>query len=99
MPVYYQFSRYAAFALLIWKFTEWMHDTPELYNLREDPQELHNLVTEPSSHTQVQWLKQRLHAWYPPFTASTGDVSLRGATSLMLGRQQDSSIGTSGTRR
>jgi choline-sulfatase len=79
-----------------WKFTEWLHDIPELYNLREDPHEMHNLASEPSSAAQVQHLKQRLHAWYPPFTASTGEVSPRLATELTLNRQENSSTGLPG---
>jgi choline-sulfatase len=53
-----------------WKFTEWLHDIPELYNLATDPEELHNLAALPEYATKVLALKERLHAWNPSFLVS-----------------------------
>ena len=50
-----------------WKLTEWLHDIPELYNLQDDPQELHNLAAEPTFAVHVQRLTKQLHAWSPSF--------------------------------
>jgi choline-sulfatase len=49
-----------------WKYTFWLHDIPELYNLRNDPQELHNLAAEPEYATRRDALHQTLFAWHRP---------------------------------
>jgi choline-sulfatase len=49
-----------------WKYTFWVHDIPELYNLRTDPAELHNLAAEPAYGAQVERMKQTLFAWHRP---------------------------------
>ena len=28
------------------KYTFWLHDSPELYDLRKDPEEMHNLASQ-----------------------------------------------------
>jgi choline-sulfatase len=47
-----------------WKFSYWAHDIPELYNLKTDPQELHNLAGEPEYAARVKDMRQRLLAWH-----------------------------------
>jgi choline-sulfatase len=47
-----------------WKFSYWEHDIPELYNLKADPQELHNLAGEPEHEARVKDMRQRLLAWH-----------------------------------
>ncbi len=49
-----------------WKYTYWVHDIPELYNLRTDPEELRNLAADPSHSAQVARLKNVLFAWHRP---------------------------------
>jgi len=49
-----------------WKYTYWVHDIPELYNLRADPMEMHNIAGEPSYAEQVARMKQTLFDWHPP---------------------------------
>jgi choline-sulfatase len=49
-----------------WKYTFWVHDIPELYNLRTDPAELRNLAAESASAAQVERMKQTLLAWHRP---------------------------------
>jgi choline-sulfatase len=49
-----------------WKYTFWVHDIPELYNLRIDPQELHNLAAEPQYASQLNALHRTLVAWHRP---------------------------------
>jgi hypothetical protein len=36
-----------------WKFTYWLNDIPELYNLKSDPKKLHNLAAEPEHRSRV----------------------------------------------
>ncbi len=48
------------------KYTYWVHDMPELYDLRSDPQELHNLARQPKYQATVARLKQRLFEWHRP---------------------------------
>ena len=47
-----------------WKFSYWAHDIPELYNLKTDPQELHNLAGEPEHAARVKDMCQRLRTWH-----------------------------------
>lgn len=47
-----------------WKFSYWLHDIPELYNLKTDPQELHNLASEPEHRERVEDMRRRLVAWH-----------------------------------
>ena len=48
------------------KYTFWLHDTPELYDLNRDPEELHNLANSPDYSSQRSLLKQKLFDWYRP---------------------------------
>jgi choline-sulfatase len=49
-----------------WKYSYWLHDIAELYDLRADPEELHNLagVSEYAAHANE--LRARLLAWHQP---------------------------------
>ena len=47
-----------------WKFSYWLYDIPELYNLKTDPQELHNLAGEAEHRARVEDMRQRLLAWH-----------------------------------
>jgi choline-sulfatase len=49
-----------------WKYTYWLHDIAELYDLRTDPEELHNLAEEPKYAAQANELRTRLLAWHQP---------------------------------
>lgn len=48
------------------KYTYWVHDSEELYDLRTDPQEMHNLAAQPEHRATVERLKQELFAWRRP---------------------------------
>ncbi|MEO6964744.1 MAG: sulfatase-like hydrolase/transferase, partial [Acidobacteriaceae bacterium] len=48
------------------KYTYWVHDMPELYDLRSDPQELHNLARQPKYNATVERLQKRLFEWHRP---------------------------------
>jgi choline-sulfatase len=48
------------------KYTFWTHDIPELYNLRTDPEELHNLASLPEYAADAARLKRRLFEWHRP---------------------------------
>ena len=48
------------------KYTYWMHDRAELYDLATDPVELHNLAGMPEHASTVQRLQEKLFAWHKP---------------------------------
>lgn len=49
-----------------WKYTYWVHDIPELYNLRSDPEELRNLAAEPEHSAKLNEMNEKLWAWHQP---------------------------------
>lgn len=49
-----------------WKYTFWVHDTPELYNLRTDPEEMHNLAADSDRRNTVSQLQRKLFDWHRP---------------------------------
>ncbi len=49
-----------------WKYTYWLHDMAELYNLDSDPAELHNLAEDPEHSAVARELRARLLAWHQP---------------------------------
>lgn len=49
-----------------WKFTYWLNDIPELYNLQSDPEELHNLADDPEHRPRVERMHQQLLEWHRP---------------------------------
>ncbi|MGH9598632.1 MAG: sulfatase family protein [Terracidiphilus sp.] len=49
-----------------YKYTFWVHDIDELYNLRDDPEEMRNLAVEPAHRSTVERLKRELFAWHRP---------------------------------
>lgn len=49
-----------------YKYTYWVDDMHELYDLHSDPEELHNLAEQPKYQGTVERLKQRLFAWHQP---------------------------------
>jgi choline-sulfatase len=49
-----------------WKYNFYTHDTPELYNLKDDPQELRNLASKPEFQAKVEEMKGQLFAWHKP---------------------------------
>ena len=49
-----------------WKYTYWLHDIPELYDLKSDPEELHNLAADPAYSSKADELRARLLAWHRP---------------------------------
>jgi choline-sulfatase len=48
------------------KYTFWVHDIDELYDLRHDPDERHNLAADPAHRETAASLKQRLFDWHRP---------------------------------
>lgn len=48
------------------KYTHWVHDIDELYNLRDDPQEMRNLAADSAHRATVEQLKRELFAWHRP---------------------------------
>ena len=48
------------------KYTLWTHDRPELYDLSKDPEELHNLASDPLHSRNVQRLREELFVWHRP---------------------------------
>jgi len=48
------------------KFCFYVNDTPELYNLRDDPKEMRNLVLLPEYKSKVEEMKAQLFAWHAP---------------------------------
>ena len=49
-----------------YKYTYWVHDLHELYDLRSDPEEMRNLAEQPKYQATVERLKQALFAWHRP---------------------------------
>lgn len=49
-----------------WKYSYWVHDVPELYNLRTDPEELHNVAAEPAYSERANAMRAALFAWHRP---------------------------------
>ena len=49
-----------------YKYTHWVNDVPELYDLHTDPQELHNLASLPEYRQVTDRLKQQLLQWHKP---------------------------------
>lgn len=49
-----------------WKYTYWVDDLAELYNLSSDPEELHNLARSPDHAAKVRELHEKLFAWHTP---------------------------------
>jgi choline-sulfatase len=49
-----------------WKYTYWLHDTPELYDLKSDPEELRNLAEEPEHAAIAGELRAQLLSWNRP---------------------------------
>ena len=49
-----------------WKYSYYINDTPELYNLRDDPDELNNLAQSSEYREKHEELKARLFAWHRP---------------------------------
>jgi choline-sulfatase len=49
-----------------WKYTYWLHDKAELYNLQSDPEELHNLAEVPEYADKTTELRTQLLAWHQP---------------------------------
>jgi choline-sulfatase len=52
------------------KYCYYVHDTPELYDLHADPDEMRNLAQLPEYKSQAQQMQERLFAWHRPMEAS-----------------------------
>jgi choline-sulfatase len=52
-----------------YKYTHWVHDVAELYNLRTDPQEMHNLAFDNEYRHVAEKLRTQLFAWHTPHEA------------------------------
>ena len=49
-----------------YKYTYWVHDIAELYDLRNDPRETTNLAARPEHRATVERLQRALFAWHRP---------------------------------
>ncbi len=49
-----------------YKFNYYVNDLPELYNLKTDPKEMHNLAANPAYAAKVAELQAQLFAWHTP---------------------------------
>jgi choline-sulfatase len=49
-----------------WKYTYWLHDIAELYDLSSDPEELHNLAGEREYKSIESELREKLLTWHHP---------------------------------
>lgn len=49
-----------------YKYTYWVHDIDELYDLRSDPEEMRNLAGQPEHKETVERLRAELFAWHRP---------------------------------
>jgi choline-sulfatase len=49
-----------------WKYNYYTHDMAELFNLKDDPDEMHNLAAQPQFKAKVDELKAQIFAWYKP---------------------------------
>lgn len=70
-PVYSEFAlRTKAAKYMIrdgdWKYSFYVNDMPELYNLRDDPGEMSNLALEPAHRSRAEDMKAKLFAWHKP---------------------------------
>lgn len=48
------------------KYSFWVHDRAELYDLKKDPEEMHNLAAVPEYQGHVDDLRRKLFSWYRP---------------------------------
>jgi choline-sulfatase len=48
------------------KYSFWVHDRAELYDLKNDPQEMRNLAARPEHQATVNRFRERLFSWYRP---------------------------------
>jgi arylsulfatase A-like enzyme len=53
-----------------YKYVQRLYETDELYDLKKDPEELHNIINDPSMKDVLYELKDRLLKFY----LETGDV-------------------------
>ena len=49
-----------------WKYCFYVNDMPELYHLRDDPQEMRNLALRPEHRGRAEEMKAQLFAWHKP---------------------------------
>ena len=49
-----------------WKYSFYVNDMPELYNLRNDPSEMNNLALDAEHRSRADELKAELFAWHRP---------------------------------
>ena len=49
-----------------WKYTFWVNDMPELYNMSTDPQEMNNLALDAAHRSKAEAMKAQLFAWHRP---------------------------------
>ncbi|MEO7652989.1 MAG: sulfatase-like hydrolase/transferase [Bryobacteraceae bacterium] len=76
-PVFAEFALHSKQARYMmrrgdFKYSHYVSDTPELYNLRDDPQEMKNLALDPAFKGKLQEMKSQLFAWHTPREISPG---------------------------
>ncbi len=55
-----------------WKYCHYVNDTPELHNLRDDPDELKNVAAVPQYHGKLEELRDQLLSWHRPGGSAQG---------------------------
>jgi choline-sulfatase len=70
-PVYSQFALKTRNAKAMirhgdWKYCHYANDTPELYNMRQDPGEMTNLAGDAAHRARMEELRSRLLGWHDP---------------------------------
>lgn len=65
-----------------YKYTFWANDIPELYDMRADPNEMHNLALEAIHKPKVEELRAQLFAWYKPPEIIPAKLSQSGKSLL-----------------
>jgi choline-sulfatase len=53
------------------KYSYWVYDKEELYDLKTDPEEMNNLAVQDKYRDTVDQLKRKLFAWYTPVSRQT----------------------------
>jgi arylsulfatase A-like enzyme len=90
--VFYEFENVRAIRTDEWKYIERFRQSPnELYDLKSDPAELHNLIDQPPHAAVQRDLAQRLHAWFDRVADPQWDL-WKGGTSksgLIMGKLFD----------